>query len=56
VRLVARTECRYCMGWRRDVPIVIARWPRRSLRESWPASRRFGLPARKLYLLEQQAR
>jgi hypothetical protein len=47
-------ECDYCMGWRDDLPIWIARSPRRTLRELWPELRRFGLPTRKLLMLQAQ--
>jgi hypothetical protein len=53
VDVVARAPCRYCMGWRQDMPIALARLPRRSLRDSWPELRRYGLPARKLHLLQR---
>lgn len=53
VELVARSACRYCMGWRRDSPIALARGPRERFAELWPRLRRFGISSRKLYLLER---
>jgi hypothetical protein len=52
VEQVAVLRCVYCMGWRDNVPIRVARSPKRPLREVWPELRRYGLPARKLALLE----
>jgi hypothetical protein len=49
---VARALCAECMGWRQDVPIVLARDPQRSWAELWPELRLAGLAGRKLYLLE----
>ena len=48
-----RAKCHYCMGWRQDVPIAIARGLRRPLESIWPELRRYGYSARKLYLLQQ---
>jgi hypothetical protein len=56
VEEVGRALCEYCMGWRQDVPITIAREALRPLRESWPELRLYGLPGRKLHLLQQAAR
>ena len=53
VDVVARVPCRYCMGWRQNVPIAIAGAPRRSLREVWPELRHYGYSLRKVFLLEQ---
>jgi hypothetical protein len=47
-------HCRYCMGWRDELPIYVARSPRRPLRELWPELKRFGLPTRKVLMLEAQ--
>jgi hypothetical protein len=52
VEVVHRTECHWCMGWRQDAPIALARSPRRPLAEAWPELRRYGMPARKLFLLQ----
>jgi hypothetical protein len=48
-------RCAYCMGWRDDLSIHVARSPRRSLLELWPEIKRFGLPTRKLMLLDAAA-
>jgi 4-amino-4-deoxy-L-arabinose transferase-like glycosyltransferase len=53
VEVVARAACRYCMGWRQEMPIALARAPRRPLREAWPELRRYGYPVRKHYLLRK---
>ena len=53
VEVVARAACRYCMGWRQDLPIGLARMPLRTLGEMWPELRRYGYPIRKRYLLQQ---
>ena len=53
VEVVARAACRYCMGWRQDLPIGLARTPLRTLGEMWPELRRYGYPIRKRYLLQQ---
>jgi hypothetical protein len=50
VEVVHRTECHWCMGWRQDAPVALARAPRRPLADVWPELRRYGMPARKLYL------
>jgi hypothetical protein len=55
VEVVAFTDCAYCMGWRKHVPIQLARSPRRPLGELWPELRRIGLPGRKLRLLASGA-
>jgi hypothetical protein len=34
-------HCRFCMSWRDDMPIWIARSPRRPLAEVWPEIRRY---------------
>jgi hypothetical protein len=47
-------RCAYCMGWRDELPIYVARSPRRSLLELWPEIKRFGLPTRKVLMLEEQ--
>jgi 4-amino-4-deoxy-L-arabinose transferase-like glycosyltransferase len=52
VEVVHRTECHWCMGWRQDAPVALARAPRRPLADVWPELRRYGMPARKLYLIE----
>jgi hypothetical protein len=44
-------HCPYCMGWRDEVPIYVARSPRRPLAEIWPEMKRFGLPTRKVLML-----
>jgi hypothetical protein len=54
VEVVGRTRCHWCMGWRQDAPIVLARAPRRPLADAWPELRRYGLPARKLHLLRRE--
>ncbi len=54
VVVVARNPCEFCMGWRQNMPIAIARRPRRSLREGWPELRRLGPTIRKHYLLEKE--
>jgi hypothetical protein len=54
VEVVARNPCELCMGWRQNMPIAIARRPRRSLRDGWPELRRFGNTIRKRYLLGKQ--
>jgi len=41
VELARVHRCRFCMAWRDGMPIWIARRPVRSLREAWPALRRF---------------
>jgi hypothetical protein len=51
VDVVHRTECHWCMGWRQEAPIALARSPRRPFAEAWPELRRYGMPARKLFLL-----
>ena len=51
VEVIARNPCRYCMGWRQQMPIALARDPRRSLHDEWPALRRFGATIRKQHLL-----
>ena len=53
VEVVARTSCPYCMGWRRDMPITLARTPRRPLGEAWQDLRNFGYTGRKRYLLKK---
>lgn len=55
VEIVARNRCEYCMGWRQDMPIAIARRPKRSLHDGWPELRRIGNTIRKTWLLEKQA-
>ena len=55
VEVVHRTRCTFCMGWRQDAPIALARAPRQSWEEAWPALRRYGAPARKLHLMEREA-
>jgi hypothetical protein len=54
VEVLRRTRCHWCMGWRQDAPIALARAPRRPLADAWPELRRYGLPARKLYLLRRE--
>jgi len=54
VEVVHRTGCHWCMGWRQDAPIALARAPRRPLAEAWPELRRYGMPARKLHLLQKE--
>ncbi len=44
-------RCEYCMGWRDELPITIARFPRRTLAEMWPEMKRIGLPTRKFLML-----
>jgi len=56
VELAALYRCAYCMGWRDDLPIYVARSPRRPLLELWPGLKRFGLPTRKLILLGERDR
>ena len=46
VEIVARNPCEFCMGWRQDMPIAIARRPKRSLREGWPELRSWRFSAR----------
>ena len=53
VEVVVRNPCEFCMGWRQDMPIAIARRPKRSLREGWPELRRYGTTIRKRYLFEK---
>ena len=53
VDVVARVPCRYCMGWRQNVPISLATVPRISIRDAWPDLRHYGYSLRKVYLLEQ---
>ena len=43
------------MGWRNDLPIYVASSPRRTLGALWPEMRRFGLPTRKLLMLQAEA-
>ncbi|MHB8419921.1 MAG: ArnT family glycosyltransferase [Myxococcales bacterium] len=38
---VGRTHCRYCMPEENDAPLCIARRPKATLSESWPALRHF---------------
>ena len=54
IERAATYDCPYCMGWRDDLPIYVARSPRRSLAELWPEIRRIGLPTRKLLMLRAQ--
>ena len=54
--MVARNPCAYCMGWRQDMPIAIARRPTASLHDGWPALRRYGNTIRKQYLLAKDAK
>ena len=54
IEVMHRTRCHWCMGWRQDLPIVLARAPLKSLSEAWPELRRYGMPARKLYLIEKE--
>jgi hypothetical protein len=35
------SNCHYCMSWRNNMPITIARHPTRSLREAWPQLKNF---------------
>ena len=51
--VVARFPNAYCLAWCRDMPITLARSPRRPLPEVWPDLKRFGVPARMLHLLQQ---
>ncbi len=53
VDIIARAPCRYCMGWRQNVPIAIATEPKRPLREAWPELRHYGYSLRKVFLMEQ---
>jgi hypothetical protein len=55
VEEVGRVLCEFCMGWRQDVPVTIAREARHPLREMWPELRLYGLPGRKLHLLQKTA-
>jgi len=41
VELARVHHCRFCMSWRDDMPIWIARSPRRPIAEVWPELRRF---------------
>lgn len=50
-QVVARAPCAYCMGWRQDYPIAVARRPLRPLAELWPELREY-FP-RKTYLLRR---
>ncbi len=36
VQQVGVSRCTYCMSWRNNMPILIARRPRGTLRETWP--------------------
>ena len=56
VEAAAFYRCTYCMGWRDNLPIYVARSPRRPLLELWPELKRFGLPTRKLILLGERDR
>ena len=53
VVLLGRSRCRYCMGWRQNLPIAIARKPQQSLERIWSKLRHYGYSPRKLYLLEK---
>ena len=53
--VLARAPCRYCMGWRQDLPIAVARRPLRPLRDVWPELPGYGYPLRKRYLIERDA-
>jgi len=33
--------CKYCINWRNNIPIFIARGPRFSLREAWPKMKHY---------------
>ena len=46
--------CEYCMAWRTNLPIYLARGPRLTLAELWPEMRRIGLPTRKLLMLDEE--
>ena len=46
-------NCEYCMGWRTNLPIYVARGPRHTPAELWPEMRRIGLPTRKLLMLDR---
>jgi hypothetical protein len=46
--------CEYCMAWRTNLPIYLARGPRHSLLELWPKMRRMGLPTRKVLMLARE--
>lgn len=46
--------CDYCMAWRTNLPIYVARGPRHSLLELWPKLRRIGLPTRKVLMLARE--
>jgi len=41
VELARVHHCRFCMSWRDDMPIWIAREPRRPLADVWPELRRY---------------
>lgn len=51
IEVVARAPCTYCMGWRQDYPIALARKPRRPFAEVWPELGQFF--GRKGYLLHK---
>jgi hypothetical protein len=51
IDVVARMPCEYCMGWRQNYPIALARGPRRPLAAAWPELRTFF--GRKQYLLDK---
>jgi len=41
VQQVGVSRCQYCMSWRNDMPIMIARGARGSLRDVWPRIKNF---------------
>ena len=52
LELAAVYDCPLCMGWRTNLPLYVARRPHQRLGELWPRMRRYGLPTRKLLMLE----
>jgi hypothetical protein len=41
VELVVTHDCTYCMAWRDDLPIHVARYPRHDLHEVWPTLKHY---------------
>ena len=41
VELITVHDCEWCMPWRDEMPIRIARGPKLSLQEAWPEFKHF---------------